>query len=97
MRPAFGVARALRRVGTTAMGQAQQGAAVPIDQLNLDQTRSRRHLLIAVPTKAVGEPVRRQNLAELGLPTEELMKIITGYWTTRVEKRPIANNTFLNM
>jgi hypothetical protein len=48
------------------MGQAQQGAAVPIDQLNLDQTRSRRHLLIAVPTKAVGEPVRRQNLAELG-------------------------------
>jgi hypothetical protein len=52
MRPTLGVAGALRRVGKTAMGHAQQGAAVPVDQVDLDQTRSRRHF------------VRQRNCAE---------------------------------
>src|SRR5258708_36634320 len=64
MRPTLVVAGALRRVGKTAMGHAQQGAAVPVDQVDLDQARSRRHLLIPVPTEAVGESVDRHDLAE---------------------------------
>src|SRR6266516_8179611 len=57
MRPTLVVAGTLRRVRKTAMGHAQQGAAVPVNQVDLDQARSRRHLLIAVPTEAVGESV----------------------------------------
>src|SRR6202011_5434823 len=64
MRPTLVVADALRRVGKTAMGHAQQGAAVPVDQVDLDQARSRRHLFIPVPTEAVGEAVDRHDLAE---------------------------------
>ncbi len=37
MRPALGVAGALRGVRKTAMGHAHQGAAVPVDQVDLDQ------------------------------------------------------------
>src|SRR6516162_7352611 len=64
MRPTRVVAGARRRVGKTAMGHAQQGAAVPVDQVDLDQARSRRHLLIPIPTEAVGESVDRNDLAE---------------------------------
>src|SRR6266481_4502278 len=64
MRPTLVVAGTLRRVRKTAMGHAQQGAAVPVNQVDLDQARSRRHLLIAVPTEAVGESVDRHDLAE---------------------------------
>ena len=46
------------------MGHAQQGAAVAVDQVDLDQARSRRHFLAAVPAKTVGEPVHRHDLAE---------------------------------
>src|SRR5262245_33930265 len=64
IRPPLVVAGALCGVRKTAMGHAQQGAAVPVDQVDLDQARCRWHLLIPVPTKAVGEPVDRYDLAE---------------------------------
>src|ERR1700730_16717892 len=63
-RPALVVAGTLLGVRKTAMGHAQQGAAVPVYQVDLDQARSRRHLLIPVPTEAVGESVDRHDLAE---------------------------------
>src|SRR5712672_1531327 len=49
---------------TIHMGHAQQGAAVPVDQVDLDQARSRWHRFAALPTEAVGEPVDRHDLAE---------------------------------
>src|SRR5260221_3225664 len=64
MRPALVVAGALRGVRKTAMGHAQRGAAVPVDQVDLDQARSRRHLLIPFPPEAVGETVDRHDHAE---------------------------------
>src|SRR5882757_2916352 len=64
MRPTLGVAGALCFAGKTAMGHAQQGAAVAVDQIDLDQAGSRRHFLIALPTKTVGEAVDRHDLAE---------------------------------
>jgi hypothetical protein len=57
MRPTLVVAGALLRIRKTAMGHAQQRAAVPLDQIDLDQTRSRRHLVAPVPTEAIGEAV----------------------------------------
>src|SRR5947207_2042810 len=65
VRPAPAVAVALLCIGKTAMGQADQRAALPVDQVDLDQARSRRHHLAVFPTKAVGEPVDRHNLAVL--------------------------------
>src|SRR6516162_11302073 len=64
MRPTPIVAGALRRVRQTAMGHAQQGAAVAVDKIDLDQARSRRYLFISLPTKAIGETVDRHDLAE---------------------------------
>src|SRR5215468_146156 len=64
MRPTLVVASALCRVGKTGMCHAQQGAAVLVDQVDLDQARSWRHLRIPVPTKAVGESMDRHDLAE---------------------------------
>ena len=46
------------------MGHAQQGAAVPVDKIDLDQARSRRHLFISLPAEALGETVDRHDLAE---------------------------------
>jgi len=40
MHPTLIVAGALLRVRKTAMGYAQQGAAVPVDKVDLDQARS---------------------------------------------------------
>src|SRR5271156_3582985 len=65
MRPTFVVGGALGGVGKTAMGHAHQGAAVPVDQVDLDEARSWRYGLAPLPTEAVGEPMHRDDLAEL--------------------------------
>src|SRR5215470_3468805 len=67
MRPTLVVAGALLRIRKTAMGHAQQRAAVPLDQIDLDQARSRRHLVVLLPAEAVGEAMDRDNLGELAL------------------------------
>src|SRR5262245_64031200 len=64
MRPAPVVACALRLVGKAAMGHAQQRAAVALDQIDLDQARSRRHLLATLPTEGVDETVDRHDLSK---------------------------------
>ena len=64
MRPTPVVVGALSLVRKTAMGHAQQSAAVPVDKIDLDQARSRWHLLPSLPTEAVGEAVDRHDLAE---------------------------------
>src|SRR5262249_1682249 len=64
MRPAPVVACALRLVGKAAMGHAQQRAAVALDQIDLDQARSRRHLLASLPTEGVDETVDRHDLSK---------------------------------
>src|SRR5271169_5271465 len=64
VRPAFAVFGAFGRVGKTAMRQTYQGAAVLLDQVDLDETRSRRDLLPPLPTEAVGEPMDRHDFAE---------------------------------
>src|SRR5215467_1505313 len=64
MRPAPIMACALCLIGKAAMGHAQQCAAVSFDQIDLDQTRSRRHLLATLPTEGVGETVDRHDLPE---------------------------------
>src|SRR5262245_53784318 len=58
------MACALRLVGKAAMGHAQQRAAVALDQIDLDQARSRRHLLAPLPTEGVDETVDRHDLSE---------------------------------
>jgi len=65
MHPTPIVADALLRVRKTAMGYAQQGAAVPVDKVDLDQARSRGHHFASLPTKAVGKTVHRHDLPEL--------------------------------
>src|SRR5215510_14629988 len=64
MRPAPVVACALRLVGKAAMGHAQQRAAVALDQIDLDQARSRRHLLATLPTEGVDKTVDRHDLSK---------------------------------
>src|SRR5438270_35245 len=46
------------------MGQAQQRPVRLLDQIDFDQARPRRHILAAVPAKAVGQAVHRHDLAE---------------------------------
>src|SRR6202011_502995 len=58
------VACALRLVRKTAMGHAQQSAAVTVDKIDFDQARPRRHLFASLPTEAVGETVDRHDLPE---------------------------------
>src|SRR6516165_5005410 len=64
MRPAPIMACALRLVGKAAMGHAQQRAAVALDQIDLDQARSRRHLLATLPAEGVDETVDRHDLSK---------------------------------
>src|SRR5215510_14604245 len=64
MRPAPIMACALRLVGKAAMGHAQQRAAVPLDQIDLDQARSRRHLFATLPAEGVDETVDRHDLSK---------------------------------
>src|SRR5262245_30009365 len=64
MRPAFCVAGALLGSGQARMGQPQERPAWLLDQVDLDQTRSWRHRLAAVPAKAVGQSVHWHDLAE---------------------------------
>src|SRR5689334_23479315 len=68
VRPTPIVARALRSVWKTAMGQAQQSAAVTLNQIDFDQARSRRHLSASfpasLPAETVGEAVDRHDLPE---------------------------------
>src|SRR4029077_192630 len=55
MRPTPVVVGDLGRVRKTAVGHAQQRAAVPLDKIDLDQARSRRHLVAFLPTQASGD------------------------------------------
>src|SRR5262249_9302160 len=64
MRPAPIMACALRLVGKAAMGHAQQRAAVALDQIDLDQARSRRHLFATLPAEGVDETVDRHDLSK---------------------------------
>src|SRR5437667_7668378 len=50
--PTFLVVGLLRGIGQAAVDHAQQRAAVLLDQVDLDQARSRRHVLVAVPAEA---------------------------------------------
>src|SRR5215475_18260 len=54
MLPARGVVGARRLVRQAAMGHPHQGAAVAVDQVDLDQARSGRDLVVSVPAKTVG-------------------------------------------
>jgi hypothetical protein len=65
MHPTPIVAGALLRVRKSAMGHAQQGTAVPVDKVDLDQGRSRGHLFASLPTKTVDKTVHRHDLPEL--------------------------------
>ena len=62
--PSFLVRGALFGVGQPGMRHAQERAAVPVDQVDLDQARSRRNDLAALPTEALGETMDRHDLAE---------------------------------
>src|SRR6516165_5340736 len=64
MRPASAVTGDLGRIRKATLRHAQQGAAIVVDQVDLDEARSRRHLLIPVPAEAIGEPMHRHDLAE---------------------------------
>jgi hypothetical protein len=64
MRPALLVKGALSGIGQAAMGHAQQRAAIPLDQVDLDQARSRGHSVVTLPAEAIGEAVDRHDLAE---------------------------------
>src|SRR5271170_4449960 len=47
------------------MGHAHECAAIPVEEVNLDQARPRRHRVVSLPTKAIGEAMDRNDLAEL--------------------------------
>src|SRR6516225_9450867 len=65
MGPPFRMACALLGVGQACMGQTQQRSVRRLlHQVDLDQARSRRYHLAAVPAKAVGEAMHRNHLAE---------------------------------
>ena len=64
MRPAARVPGALFGVRQPGLGHAQKRAAILFEQIDLDQARSRRNGLVALPAEAVGEPVDRHDLAE---------------------------------
>jgi hypothetical protein len=64
MRPTAVVVGALHRVRQTAVGHAQQSAAVAIEKIDLDQARSGRHLVVSVPAETVGQAVHRHDLPE---------------------------------
>src|SRR5262245_46625566 len=63
--PALFAARALLLIRQPAMGEAHQGAAVLLDGVDLDQARSRPHLLAPFPAEAVGEAMDRDHFREL--------------------------------
>src|SRR5207237_10879204 len=66
MRPALRMAVALFEGGQASVGHLQQRAVGRLlDQVDLDQARAGRHLLAALPPKAVGQPVYRHDLAQL--------------------------------
>ena len=62
MRPTPIVTGTLRRVRETAGGHTDQGTAIPVDQIDLNQARSGRHLFASLPTEAVGETMDRHDL-----------------------------------
>ena len=64
MRPAPRVEGTLFRVGQACVGHAQQRAAILVDEVDLDEARSRGYLFTALPTEAVGEAVHRHDLAK---------------------------------
>src|ERR1043165_8433554 len=64
MRPALRMAGALLRIRQAGMGEAQERPAWLLDQVDLDQARAWRHLLTAVPAKAISQSVPRHDLTE---------------------------------
>ena len=65
MRPARCVVRATRTAfGSPLWVMRSKRAAVAVDQVDLDQARSRRHLVVAVPAETVGQAMHRHDLAE---------------------------------
>src|ERR1700733_1697599 len=52
-------------VGKPSMGHAHESAAVPVDEIDLDQARARGDRLVPLPAKAIGEAMDRDDLAEL--------------------------------
>src|SRR6202044_1337452 len=65
VRPTLGVVRALLGVGKSGVGHAYKCAAVPVDEVDLDQPRPRRRRVVPLPTEAIGEAMDRNDLAEL--------------------------------
>ena len=65
VRPARGVVGALGGVGKSGMGHAHERAALPVEEVDLDQARPRRHRIVTLPAEAVGEAVDGNDLAEL--------------------------------
>ena len=64
MGPTCAMAGALSGVGKAAMSHAQQGTAFTVEQVDLDEARPRRHLVVPLPAEAVGEPMNRHDLAK---------------------------------
>src|SRR5579859_2782017 len=64
MRPPLAMGDTLLLVRQAAMGHPHQSAAVAIDQIDLDQARSRRHYLAVLPAETVGEAMDRHDFAE---------------------------------
>src|SRR6516162_1927649 len=64
MGPAFRMVGALFGTREAGVGQAQQRSVRLLDQIDLDQARSRRHHLAAFIAEAVDQAVHRHDLAE---------------------------------
>ena len=47
------------------MGHAHERAALPVEEVDLDQPGPRRHSVVTLPAEAVGEAVDGNDLAEL--------------------------------
>src|ERR1700733_977963 len=62
--PALGMAFALISVGKSGMGHAHKRSAISLQQVDLDQARPWRHVLVVVPAETISEAVDRDDLAE---------------------------------
>ena len=95
VRPAPGVTGALGGVGKPGVGHAHQSAAVPVQKVDLDETRARWHLVVSLPAETIGEAMDRDDLAELpargaaGAPGDVLDEIesarMIARWTAGTE------------
>src|SRR5580658_7300416 len=64
MGPAFRMPCALLGTGQASVGQPEQRSVRPLDQVDLDEARPWRHLVVALPAEAVGEAMHWHHLAE---------------------------------